>query len=163
MSKRQGAKQRLANAICRKTWLPGQSATLCLVGIALLYAAPAQADLRVCNMTTSRVGLVVGHKDAQGWLTEGWFNLRPNTCDAVLKGNLNQKFYYIHGVDYDRGGEWSGRSFLCTREREFSIRGFENCLARGFDRTGFLEVDTGEQKSWTVQFTDANRTGTPPR
>jgi uncharacterized membrane protein len=140
------------------------SALLCLAALpCLLMAAPAQADLRVCNMTTSRVGLAVGHRDPQGWLTEGWFNLRPNSCEAVLKGDLNQKFYYVHGVDYDRGGEWSGRSFMCTREREFTIRGFENCLARGFDRTGFLEVDTGEQKNWTIQFTDANRTGTPTR
>ena len=29
-----------------------------------------------------------------------------------------------------------------------------NCLARGYDRTGFFEVDTGEQRSWTVQLTD---------
>jgi uncharacterized membrane protein len=63
----------------------------------------------------------------------------------------------VHGVDYDRGGEWGGRSFLCTREREFTVRGIENCLARGFDRTGFFEIDTGEQKNWTVQFTDSNR------
>src|SRR5229473_2717080 len=26
----------------------------------------------------------------------------------------------------------------------------------GFDRTGFFEVDTGEQRAWTVQLTDAN-------
>ncbi|MFZ1004428.1 MAG: hypothetical protein WAN68_20860, partial [Pseudolabrys sp.] len=25
----------------------------------------------------------------------------------------------------------------------------------GYDRTGFFEVDTGEQRSWTVQLTDA--------
>jgi uncharacterized membrane protein len=31
----------------------------------------------------------------------------------------------------------------------------ENCLARGYDRTGFFEVDTGEQKDWRVQFTDS--------
>jgi hypothetical protein len=32
--------------------------------------------------------------------------------------------------------------------------GTEDCLARGFDRTGFFEVDTGEQRAWTVQLTD---------
>lgn len=123
----------------------------------LASAAPAAADLRICNMTQSRVGVSVGYRDAQGWITEGWFNLKPNACEAVLKGDLNFKYYYLHAVDYDRGGEWGGRSFMCTREREFTVRGFENCLARGFDRTGFLEIDTGEQKHWTVQLTDANR------
>jgi hypothetical protein len=29
-------------------------------------------------------------------------------------------------------------------------------LARGFDRTGFFEVDTGEQRAWTVQLTESN-------
>jgi uncharacterized membrane protein len=123
-------------------------------------ASPALADLRICNQTPSRIGLAVGYQDAQGWITEGWFNLKPNACETVLKGQLNRRYYYVYGVDYDRGGEWSGRSFMCTREREFSIRDFANCLARGFDRTGFIEIDTGgEQKSWTVQLTEANRTG----
>jgi uncharacterized membrane protein len=129
---------------------------------ALVAPAPAAADLRVCNMTGSRVGVAVGYRDQQGWLTEGWFNLKPNACEAVLKGDLNHRYYYVYGVDYDRGGEWSGVSYMCTREREFSVRGFENCLARGFERTAFFEIDTGEQKNWTIQFTDATRSGGKP-
>ena len=31
-------------------------------------------------------------------------------------------------------------------------------LARGFDRTGFFEIDTGEQKNWTVQLTEQGQT-----
>jgi uncharacterized membrane protein len=138
---------------------------LAVAGVAaalLASALPAHADLRVCNQTVVRVGVAVGYRDAQGWLTEGWFNLKPNSCETVLRGQLSSRYYYIHGVDYDRGGEWSGRSFMCTREREFTIRGFENCLARGYDRAGFFEIDTGEQRNWTVQLTDANR-GPPPQ
>jgi hypothetical protein len=45
---------------------------------------------------------------------------------------------------------------MCSRDKEFTIKGTNNCLARGFDRTGFFEVDTGEQRAWTVQLTDAN-------
>ncbi|MCA3563692.1 MAG: DUF1036 domain-containing protein [Methylocystis sp.] len=127
-----------------------------------LLSGEARADLRVCNMTASRVGVAVGYRDPQGWITEGWFNLKANSCEAVLKGDLTFKYYYIHAIDYDRGGEWGGRSFMCTREREFSVRGFDNCLARGFDRTGFFEIDTGEQKNWTVQLTEANRQGGQP-
>lgn len=130
----------------------------------LLAAGPAHADLRLCNMTTSRIGVALGYRDAQGWITEGWWNLSPNACETLLKGDLAARFYYIHAVDYDRGGEWSGKSFLCTRDREFTIRGAENCLARGFDRTGFFEIDSGEQKNWTVQLLDPNRPApqTPP-
>jgi hypothetical protein len=45
---------------------------------------------------------------------------------------------------------------MCSRDKEFTIKGTENCLARGFDRTGFFEVDTGEQRAWTVQLTESN-------
>jgi uncharacterized membrane protein len=128
----------------------------------VMASFPAAADLRVCNMTTSRIGVSVGYRDQQGWLTEGWFNLRPNACEAVLKGDLNHRYYYVYAIDYDRGGEWSGASFMCTREREFTVRGFESCLSRGYERTGFFEIDTGEQKNWTVQFTDATRAGGRP-
>jgi hypothetical protein len=51
---------------------------------------------------------------------------------------------------------------MCTRDKEFTIRGTENCLARGYDRTGFFEVDTGEQRSWTVQLTDSADTPRSP-
>ncbi len=48
---------------------------------------------------------------------------------------------------------------MCTRDKEFTIRGIEDCLARGYDRTGFFEVDTGEQRSWTVQLTELSEQG----
>ena len=125
-------------------------------------ATPAHADLRMCNLTPSRVGIAIGYRDQQGWVTEGWWNIAPRGCETLLKGGLAARFYYVYAVDYDRGGEWSGRSFMCTREREFTIRGGEDCFARGFDRNGFFEVDTGEQKSWTIQLTDPSRPGTAP-
>jgi uncharacterized membrane protein len=118
-------------------------------------ARPAVADFRLCNNTTSRVGVAVGYKSAQAWTTEGWWNLPPRTCETVLKGNLIARYYYVYAVDYDRGGEWTGRAFMCTRDKEFTIRGISDCLANGYDRTGFFEVDTGEQRSWTVQLTES--------
>jgi len=118
-------------------------------------AAPAAADFRLCNNTNSRIGVALGYKDNDGWATEGWWNLPARNCDTLLRGSLAARFYYIYAVDYDHGGEWSGQAFMCTREKEFTIRGTGDCLARGFDRTGFFEVDTGEQQTWTVQLTEA--------
>jgi uncharacterized membrane protein len=117
---------------------------------------PAAADFRLCNNTASRVGIALGYKDAEGWTTEGWWNVSSRSCETLLKGALVARYYYIYALDYDRGGEWSGQAFMCSRDKEFTIKGTENCLARGFDRTGYFEVDTGEQRAWTVQLTDAN-------
>ena len=131
-----------------------------LPGLALvvlcLWTNPASADFRLCNNTASRVGIALGYKDAEGWTTEGWWNVSSRSCETLLRGTLVARFYYIYALDYDRGGEWSGQAYMCSREKEFSIKGTENCLARGFDRTGFFEVDTGEQRAWTVQLTESS-------
>src|SRR5947207_1290185 len=121
----------------------------------VLFAAPAAADFRLCNNTGSRVGIAIGYKDSEGWTTEGWWNLVARSCETLVKGQLVARFYYVYAVDYDRGGEWSGKAFMCTRDKEFTIKGIEDCLARGYDRTGFFEVDTSEQRSWTVQLTES--------
>ena len=120
-----------------------------------IQTAPAAADFRLCNNTGSRVGISLGYKENDGWTTEGWWNLSARTCETLLRGSLVARFYYIYAVDYDRGGEWSGQAFMCTRDKEFTIRGTDDCLARGYDRVGFFEVDTGEQPSWTVQLTES--------
>jgi uncharacterized membrane protein len=127
-----------------------------------LLPAPALADFHICNNSGSRVGVAIGYKEADGqWTTEGWWNLSARSCETLLKGSLIARYYYIYAVDYDRGGEWAGQAFMCSREKEFTIRGTEDCLARGYDRTGFFEVDTGEQRSWTVQLTESGET--PPQ
>jgi len=130
------------------------SAALLLALPIALKAEPAAADFRLCNNTSSRVGISVGYKENDGWTTEGWWNLPAKKCETLLPGTLVARFYYIYAIDYDHGGEWSGQAFMCTREKEFTIRGNTDCLARGYDRTGFFEVDTGEQPSWTVQLTE---------
>ena len=126
-------------------------------GAICVSTVPAAADFRLCNNTSSRVGIALGYKDAEGWTTEGWWNVSSRSCETLLRGTLVARYYYIYALDYDRGGEWSGQAFMCSRDKEFTIRGTENCLARGFDRTGFFEVDTGEQRSWTVQLTETNQ------
>src|SRR5262245_46138722 len=91
-----------------------------LVAIAMATnVAPAKADFRLCNNTSNRVGIAVGYKENEGWTTEGWWNLAARSCETVLRGSLVARFYYIYAVDYDRGGEWSGQAFMCTREKEF--------------------------------------------
>src|ERR1700684_3322631 len=128
------------------------------LALVCMRSSSAAADFRLCNNTSSRVGIALGYKDAEGWTTEGWWNVSSRTCETLLRGTLVARFYYIYALDYDRGGEWSGQAFMCSRDKEFTIKGTENCLARGFDRTGFFEVDTGEQRAWTVQLTESNET-----
>lgn len=115
------------------------------------YVSPAFADFRLCNNTTTRVSIALAYTDGRNWLSEGWWNLRPSACETLLRGPLAAQYYYVYAMD-ERGGEWKGRAFMCTRDREFRIDGRDDCFARGFDRTGFFEIDTGKDaKSWTVR------------
>ncbi|MDR6305559.1 putative membrane protein [Nitrobacter vulgaris] len=127
--------------------------------VVCLWSAPAAADFRLCNNTSSRVGIALGYKDADGWTTEGWWNVSSHACETLLRGTLIARYYYIYALDYDHGGEWSGQAFMCSRDKEFTIKGTDNCLARGFDRTGFFEIDTGDQRAWTVQLTESGEHG----
>lgn len=134
------------------------------IGATALVPLPALADFRLCNATPARIGVAVGYKDGDTWVSEGWWNLQPQSCETLMRGPLGARFYYVYAVDYDQGGEWAGKAFMCTRDKEFTIRGLQDCLARGFNRTGFFEVDTGEQKNWTVQLTEQTQTTpTAPR
>ncbi|WP_208998262.1 DUF1036 domain-containing protein [Roseibium aquae] len=132
-------------------------------GFLLLGSDDARADLRLCNKTESQVGVAIGYKSDNEWVTEGWWNISPSACETLVPGTLVSRYYYIYAVDYDQFGEWGGRAFMCTREKEFTIRGIEDCVARGYERTGFFEIDTGEQSSWTVQLTEPVQQGTGGR
>ena len=49
---------------------------------------------------------------------------------------------------------WTGDVKMCVAENEFKITGVQDCFARGFQRMGFKEYDTGRQGSWMVQLSD---------
>jgi len=124
---------------------------------AMAFGAPAYADFRLCNNTTTRVSVALAYTNAKTWISEGWWNIKPSSCETLLRGALVAQFYYVYAMD-ERGGEWKDKAFMCTRDREFRVEGREDCYARGFDRTGFFEVDTGKDaKNWTVQLTDPDR------
>ncbi|MGI9465030.1 MAG: DUF1036 domain-containing protein [Aestuariivirgaceae bacterium] len=116
----------------------------------MAYAGTARADLKLCNNTVNRVGVALGYKDQQGWASEGWWNIGPNACETLLKGPLIARYYYIFAVDYDKGGSWGGKAMMCTRDKLFTIRGIKDCISRGYQKTGFFEVDTGEELEWEV-------------
>ncbi|MCB1472315.1 MAG: DUF1036 domain-containing protein [Rhodobiaceae bacterium] len=122
-----------------------------------LAGGPAQADLRMCNSTPSRVGVAIGYNNGKEWISEGWWNVEANSCEILLEGPLVARFYYFYAIDYDQGGEWSGSDYMCTADKVFLIREINRCEERGYHRNGFMEVDTGENTSWTVRLTEPTR------
>ncbi|MBJ3776824.1 DUF1036 domain-containing protein [Acuticoccus mangrovi] len=131
-----------------------------LAGAALLAMAPeAKAELRLCNKTPVQIGIAIGYKSHQDWVSEGWWNLEADSCQVVVDGPLPSRYYYLYALDYEEGGAWGGTAFMCTHDKEFTIEGTGDCVARGYERRGFVEVDTGDKLSWTVQLTERPKSG----
>ena len=119
-----------------------------------VFTTPALADLRVCNQTSNQINIALGYRAERGWQSEGWWLAAANDCATVFQGDLNARFFYLFAVDDIGGGAWDGTIYLCTRDETFTIFGVEDCLARGYERTGFFEVDTQNQVDWTLQLTE---------
>lgn len=130
------------------------AAALLAAPFALAGTGSALADFRVCNATQNLVGVSIGYRAEAGWITEGWWHVEGSTCKTLIEGPLQSRYYYLYAEDAERGGRWDGPINMCVAEREFKISGVADCFARGFQRAGFQEYDTGEQSSWMVQLTD---------
>ena len=125
-----------------------------LLGGMFVAISPAYADLKVCNETTDPVSVALGYRAPRGWQSEGWWVAAPSQCATVFQGNLNSRFFYLFAADDISGGAWDGNVYMCTRDDSFTIFGVEDCLARGYERTGFFEVDTQNKSDWTLKLTD---------
>jgi uncharacterized membrane protein len=123
-------------------------------GATWLFATPAFADFRVCNATQNLVGVAIGYRAKAGWVTEGWWHIEGSSCKTLIEGPLSSRYYYLYAEDADHGGRWDGPIDMCVADKEFKIAGVNDCFARGFQRAGFKEYDTGKQSNWMVQLTD---------
>lgn len=120
----------------------------------MAFVNPARADFRICNATTSLVGVSIGYRAKAGWITEGWWHVEKSKCKTIIEGPLSSRYYYVYAEDAEQGSRWEGPIVMCIAEKEFKIIGTGNCFQRGFQRAGFQEYDTGKQDSWMVQLTD---------
>jgi uncharacterized membrane protein len=120
-------------------------------------------SLRVCNQTANPVSIALGYRAERGWQSEGWWVAAPDECKTVYSGDVEaRRYYYIYAADDIGGGSWDGNVFMCTRDETFTIFGVEDCLARGYERTGFFEIDTQNRSSWMLQLTDNQVQGAEP-
>jgi len=132
---------------------------LALVGLfsTVSFVPQARADLKVCNDTKSLTGVAIGYRAKDDWTMEGWWRIPAGVCASLIEGDLSARYFYVYAEDADTGGQWRGPIFMCTSSKEFKIDGLKDCFARGYERTGFFEIDTGNQQNWQVRLTEANQ------
>lgn len=126
-------------------------------------AETGDGSLRVCNQTANPVSIAFGYRADRGWQSEGWWVAGPGECKTIYSGDLDaRRYYYLYAADDIGGGSWEGDVFMCTRDETFTIFGVEDCLARGYERTGFFEVDTQNRSNWMLQLTENEVLGAEP-
>lgn len=134
------------------------TAGLLILATLTAVATAARAELKLCNSTSSRIGVAIGYQDTRGWMTEGWWNIGARSCESLLKGAMPSRYIYVYAIDYERGGAWTGKHEMCVGKRSFAIRDVKDCTGRGFDTAKFYEVDTGSATNWTIRLSDPEKT-----
>lgn len=148
--------KRLNKSICIRLF----GLALLSTGGSLAAAPAAHADFRVCNATQDLIGVAIGYRARAGWITEGWWAIEGSTCKTLIEGPLESRYYYLYAEDGVRGGRWDGPVSMCIAELQFKITGVNDCYARGFQKAGFREYDTGNQTNWMVQLVDSTSSAT---
>lgn len=124
------------------------------LALILLSCLPARADFSVCNRADVNVKLAFGFFNGKRWESQGWWTIAPQKCETLFAGTLKARYYYLYGTD-GATGTWNGGTYFCTASQPtFSIAGRGNCAARGFDRSGFFAVDTGNSPNWKQTLAD---------
>jgi len=120
----------------------------------LWLAAPARADLSFCNDTAGRAVVAIGYKGAEGWTSEGWYEIAAGDCATVVPGPLPLTHYYWRGSTGEEDFP-AGDYYFCTSDTPFTIVGDTGCEARGHARERFSEITVDSAGAATVRITGA--------
>jgi uncharacterized membrane protein len=102
--------------------------------IALLAsAAPAQADLKICNRMSYVVEVAIGIDDKAATATRGWFRIDPAACRVAVQGTLTADRILLNahalGVYGASPIPQNGGDQLCTAAGDFLIAAARQCRA----------------------------------
>lgn len=129
----------------------GLFAAVGLLGIAFA-GSPAKADFEICNKTKESVSVAVGYRESGDWISEGWWNIEAGDCAIVYAKKLSEVKYYVYGESDSL--IWQGDYTFCVVNDEFTIVGDQDCKKRGYQPEGFMEVDVGDNTTFTFNLLD---------
>jgi uncharacterized membrane protein len=105
-----------------------------VVAIALLAsAAPARADLKLCNRMSYVIEVAIGIDDKAATATRGWFRIDPAACRVLVQGTLTADRILLNaralGVYGSSPIPQSGGDTLCIAPDNFVIAAARQCRA----------------------------------
>ncbi len=143
---------------------------LAALALAAGLSSPAQAAMSFCNRTNVALEASLGYrsktqKKADDWVSEGWWRIEPGQCARVYSQPLTSRFYFYFAHAMEQTNKetpptvWGGKYTFCTDTKAFRIEGADNCITRGYQTTGFQELDLGSTpRDYTLDFRDGSGT-----
>jgi len=110
-----------------------RAAPLALLAAALPFAAaaPARADLTLCNRTSYRMQAAIGIERRANVETRGWFKLDPGACRKVVEGPFDADMTYVHARTPAVYGPTplpqNGEAEFCVRDGDFEFPNGRGC------------------------------------
>jgi uncharacterized membrane protein len=99
----------------------------------LASAAPADADLKLCNRMSYVVEVAIGIDDKAATATRGWFRIDPAACRVVVQGTLTADRILLNaralGVYGSSPIPQNGGDTLCIAPENFVIAAARQCRA----------------------------------
>jgi uncharacterized membrane protein len=97
----------------------------------VLAAAPAYAELNLCNRTSYMMEIAYGLEKRANVSTYGWFRVDPGQCRQILDTPLDADLVYVHTRTSPVYGSaplpQNGDTRFCTRDTAFSITDARSC------------------------------------
>jgi uncharacterized membrane protein len=128
-------------------------AVLLVAGFA--SATPGWAAFKVCNHSKQQVDVAFAYPHTQfGWTSEGWWTLATGQCRTIMKGPLNNRYYYLYATG-SKGSIWQAPAgqkggFFCIQRDRFVLPNRNNqkdgvldCSLHNLQAKQFFLVDTG--------------------
>ena len=131
---------------------------LITVGAAVLFVSsamhpsPALASFQVCNESGEKISVAIAYfgSDADGWTTEGWWNVDDGACASPITGDLDNRYYYLFADSSQH--TWTGDYTNCVDpDNSFTLNHADSDC--NYEKKSFFKVDTGETStSYTYTF-----------
>ena len=136
----------------------GLSAAAALAALFAL-AAPARADLQLCNRMSYVIETAIGIDDKGTAATRGWFRLDPGQCRIVLQGEVQAENIYLHARALPVYGAsptpQGGHTDLCIAQDNFILANARTCSRAGQRLARFTQVKPTEtEKGHTAYLTE---------
>jgi len=130
-----------------------------IIGLTLVLALPARADLLICNRMSYVLETAIGSENKGALATRGWFRVDPGQCRAVVQGAFEAERVFLHARALPIYGSSplpeSGHADLCVgQQNSFEIASARHCRS-GQRLARFTEVKPSEsEKGLTVNLAE---------